>query len=724
MNNPIEIFTAASHHDVLALITQIAILLFTARAFGEIAQRLGQSSVLGEIFAGILLGPSCLGKMFPFLVGVIIPGTPTQGHLIEAISLMGAMFLLLITGFEMDLSLIRRHARTALGVSIGGVIFSSVSGFLFAQIIPDSLLTDPHQRLFFSLMVAIAMSIASIPIIAKVLLDLKLIRRDVGQTIIAAGMSDDTIGWIGLSIVTGLVNGKILTVETIAVSTATVIIFLFLSYTVGRWLTKRILDFVQDHTISQDRLLTLVVVVTFMGGAVAKALHIEPILGAFVVGILFGQMPRLPKTVHQQLETITMGIFGPIFFATAGLKVNIPNLLQPHLLTLAVLMTVIAASTKMLGGYLGARFISRQNIWTSLSFGIGLTAHGAMGIIIATIGLSLNLLSQEIFSIVVLMSMITSLMAPFLLRWVLQHVQPNDEEIKRLKQEELNRGSSIGRIHRVLVPVRNPKTKGYSSTMQVMKLRILQKITMNNKLSITLLCADKDINKSDNIKFLNELTNLFPNQEFVKKAVPSSDVLNVVLDEAQKDYDLLVLGASRQEQEGSSHLFSPVIDSLITLSPCLTMVVYTQKLSLDWSPQRILVPTNGSFAAKRAAEFSFLLASDQGTSVNILNVLEKDKNNWQEELNDDIFQRQLKIAEKITEELAHLGEMQGVVVYPHVQIGLEPETVIIDVARQKNSDLIVLGTDVRPASDRLFLGPRVERILKNAPCPMIVLNAV
>src|SRR5690606_2881134 len=111
-------FTSAPHHDVLALLVQVAVLLLTARAFAEVAQRLGQPSVVGEILAGIVLGPSLLSGLFPAVGSWIIPSTPVNGYLLEFASLTGALFLLLITGLETDLALIRRHARTAMGVSL------------------------------------------------------------------------------------------------------------------------------------------------------------------------------------------------------------------------------------------------------------------------------------------------------------------------------------------------------------------------------------------------------------------------------------------------------------------------------------------------------------------------------------------------------------------------------------------------------------------------------
>lgn len=720
MNNFVEVFTAASHHNVLALVAQIAVLLFTARLFGEVAQRLGQPAVIGELLAGITLGPSCLGNIFPFIVGYIIPAKPVQGYLLESIGLIGAMFLLLITGLETDLNLIRRHARTAIGVSLGGILITFSSGFVLGLSLPDNLVASPEGRLIFSLFMATTLAISAIPVLAKILMDLKLMRWNVGQTMIASGMLDDTIGWIMLSVVAGLASGKIVSALTIFSAVGKVFLFLLFSFTLGQWIVKKSIDFVQDHGISQDRLLTLVVVLTFTWGSLTQSLHLEPILGAFIMGIILGRMPRLPQSVHQKLQSIALGIFAPIFFAVAGLKVNVLNLCTPPLLRVALLVIIVASAGKIVGTYLGARIVGGKDRWTSLCFGAGLNARGAMEIIIATIGLSLGILTQEMFSIIVLMAMATSIMAPFMLRWVISHVKPAEEETKRLQQEKLEETSSIGRIHRVLVPVRSRESFHQSNVTQVIKSRLLQNIGKSTPLSITLLSVDKNVYRNKNTAYLNDLTALFPKHEVVKKAVDSLDVINTILDEAQKDYDLLVLGASEKDAD-SNHLFSKIIDSVINLSPCLTAVVHADKLVADWAPKNILVPTNGSFAAKRAVEFSFLIPSSEKETVTIFNVIEK--NIWRYDAKDEIFQRQLKVAEHMVEDLKELAEAKGIHAMAEVQSGPEPETIILNAAKKKNIDLIILGTDVRPASNRLFLGPRVEYIIKNAPCPVIILNS-
>src|SRR5512139_310808 len=478
-------FTAAPHDDVLMLIVQLAVLLVTARGLAEVAQRVGQPSVVGEILAGILLGPSALSNPALSFGKWLMPQSAVQGYLLEVISLLGAMFLLLITGLETDLPLIRRHARSALSAAAGGIVVPFTTGFVLGQWLPDDLLANPDQRVVFALFLATALSISAIPVIAKVLMDLNLMRRDVGQTIIAAPMTDDTVGWILLSIVGGLATGEALSAVAIAGAVGRVAAFMAVSFTLGRWLVKRALDVVQDEIVSPYRMLTLVMVCTFAWGAVAQASGLEAVLGAFVMGILFGQMPRLPEAVHDQLKGAALGIFAPVFFGVAGLKVNIGRLLHPRLLALTALIVLIATLGKVVGTYAGARFIGRRDHWTALSFGAGLNARGAMEIIVATIGLQLHVLTQDTFSMIVVMAMATSLMAPAALRWVLERVEPEEQELKRLRQEELTRGSLISRVHRVLLPVRLRDDGG--DAVRTIDASLLQRLWPKRDLSLTLL---------------------------------------------------------------------------------------------------------------------------------------------------------------------------------------------------------------------------------------------
>ena len=134
---------AASHNDVLHLLIQVGILLAVARGLGEICQRLNQPSVVGEIMAGVLLGPSVLGALAPVLARWTIPQTPIQGYLLEVVGLIGVMLLLVITGFETDLALVRRKAKTAMGIAVGGLLVPFASGLALGFWFPSDLLVDP-----------------------------------------------------------------------------------------------------------------------------------------------------------------------------------------------------------------------------------------------------------------------------------------------------------------------------------------------------------------------------------------------------------------------------------------------------------------------------------------------------------------------------------------------------------------------------------------------------
>jgi nucleotide-binding universal stress UspA family protein len=256
-----------------------------------------------------------------------------------------------------------------------------------------------------------------------------------------------------------------------------------------------------------------------------------------------------------------------------------------------------------------------------------------------------------------------------------------------------------------------------------LKSTILKEIDSKNGCSITLLNIVPPKTKSKTANFVPEIKTLFPQKEVIPKVVESDDITDTILDECKKNYNLLLLGASEQKNT-SETLFSSVIDSLVRLSPCTTAIVHAKEIPQDWTPKRILVPMSGSLAARHAVDLSFLLSSAATETVTILNIVVKNSQDWHAVMHDEIFERQLKNSIRTLEEMRKTGQAKGVPAKTEVKVGAEIEEVILEIAQKENYDLIVLGTDVHPVSDRLFLGPRVERILRSAPCPVIVLNTI
>lgn len=725
------------HHELLLLLLQLALLLLTARGLGEFMRRINLPPVVGELLAGVLLGPSLFGWVLPPLQEHIFPKNQLQSDLLSVVSWLGVLFLLIVTGLETDLKLIVRKGRTALLVSLGGIIVPFATGFGLGLLLPVNFLANPSQRLVFSLFIATAMSISAIPVIAKVLMDLKLIRRDIGQVTLAAGMTDDTIGWILLSMVAGLASSGKVSLGTVFGSVGAAVLFLGIAFTIGRTAIAWILRWVDDHIGGITASLTAVLVLSLGAAALTHQLGLEAALGAFVMGILVGQAPRFSREAGHTLEVITAGFLAPIFFAAAGLKVNLLELLAPRTLTVGLIVLAIACIGKFAGAYIGARVASLSH-WEGLAMGSGMNARGAMEIIVATIGLSLGVLSQSMYSIIVMVAIVTSLMAPPLLRWTLSKVVIGEEEANRLEQEEQASRSFVKNIHRVLMPTRG-------GTNVQLAAQLVSHMAHQNPIEVTALFALSDKQpqrKAANTKTIKSIKDntaeaaleavvgemQLPADTILQTRVESGrNKAEVILKEALKGYDLIVLGATEQRRSGGV-LFNTLVDRVVQEAPCTTMVVKSNlPLSRGESDplayqkiSHILVPTIGTEYSKYAIEVASTIAAQTGALVSLVNVVNLPQVEYiyfeQESLDSATG-----IAQQIVEQQAGIGRSLGAEVEIHVLKGTSPEREVLNFARNQHVDLIILGSQTRMTIGRVFFGHRVETILSEAPCQVAVI---
>ncbi|HSJ82600.1 MAG TPA: cation:proton antiporter [Acidimicrobiia bacterium] len=703
-----ETFSAASHGEVLQLVIQVAVLLASARVLGGLALRLGQPQVVGEILAGVVLGPSLLSGLLPWVGDYVLPQTEAQGFMLEVVALIGAMLLLVITGLETDLALIRRRIGLAFGVGIGGLVVPFLTGLILGFALPDRLVGNPSQRGVFALFVATALAISAIPVLAKILIDLDLMRREFGQTVLAAGMINDLSGWTLLGVVTALASAEAMSAGIVFQTVATVAVFMLVTMTAGRFVVRRGLDLIQDRFRGRDFLLTLVIVLTFGWGAFSQALHLEPVIGAFAIGILFGGLPRLPTDVVHKLEAMALAVFAPIFFAVAGLKVNLGAIFEPGLLLIALLVIVVATVGKVAGAYAGARWLSGQDHWSALAYGAGLNARGAIEIIIATIGLSLGILTTEMFSIIVLLAVVTSLTAPAALRYCLARVAPGVEEEARLAREDQLKGSFLAGVRRVLVPVRPRIGQVGTQTIQAV---LVARLGESRDISTTLLAVAGEKDRVMAGAYVSSLRSVFRDQGTRTRILSSQDPVQTILAEAEADYDLLVIGTPTMSPSQDS-VFGPVIDDLIKLSKTPTLVVRGENVPDDWSPTRILVPANASASARNAADLAFAIAGSDAlvTGVHVVTPTR-------------LAGMRPGIALDVTADFEILATRMGRLVQTDVREAEDVETGILDAIEELEADLLVLGTSVRAGTTRLHLGPRVEYLTRLAPCPVVILNS-
>jgi Kef-type K+ transport system membrane component KefB len=394
-------------HQLLLFILEMTVLFLGARLGGELAARLGIPLHVGELAMGMLLGPSFLGWVWPEGFAALFPPNPLQRGLLEVFSWMGIIFLVLLGGLETTLGIVRQTKRAVLGGWIGGFGLPLVAGFVLGMFTPQGLRPETIERPVFALFIATAMSISAIPVIARILMDLDLYQTRVGMVILATAIADDTVGWIVLSIVAGLATGGL---EPWAVARTLVLTaaFLGLAWWQGRMFVRRALAFSRSLRAPYADMAMMILLV-LGAGAVTQAIGVHLVLGAFVAAILIGRIKRRDPQTHESLRRVGMGFFVPFFFAYTGIKVDLTTLQGS-----AILFTLVAVAVACLGKILGRGIGTRLGglpFWEAAAAGFGSNARGAMELVIAAIGLSIGVLNEPSYAIIVLIAVLTTVMA-------------------------------------------------------------------------------------------------------------------------------------------------------------------------------------------------------------------------------------------------------------------------------------------------------------------------
>lgn len=725
----------SSERMVAIFITEIVLMLFLGRLLGELMQRVGQPAVMGQLIAGILVGPSVFGAIMPSVYQAVFPEIVAQQKMIDAIAQLGILMLLLLTGMETDLKLVSKMRRTAFFTSIFGILFPFACGYALGEFLPDSMIPQPSQRLVTSLFLATALSISSVKIVAMVIMEVGFLRRNVGQIILASAILDDTIGWIIIAIIGGIASGGSVNIKGASLALLGTIVFLAVSLTLGRRVIAYVIRWTNDNLVIEMPVITAILLLMFVMALITDYIGVHTVLGAFVVGILIGQSPILTKHIEEQLRGLIVALFAPIFFALAGREIDVTVLRSFYQIKLVVAFILIASFGKVIGCYIGGR-LGRLGNRAATALALGMNARGSTEVIVATIGLSLGVLNRDLFTLIVVMAIATTLATPPLLRWALKRIPPTGEEKERLEREEAEANDFVPTIERILVAVDRSENGTLASVLAGLFAGSRKVLTTvlefgQPKSADTITAPQK---AADLVKASVDVGVRAPAESGEESAPQDKPALLVneansdefsegVLNEVKKGYDMIFIGLDGAlenryfESDGNQGPIATVLHGFGGVSAIAIAKGSKSGDSLVRS-MKILVPTTGTDYSQRATEIAIALAKACGGEVTALHVAPP-----ADEM--DVLRRPAELlapGRVLVREIQELGKREGVIVKPVVKSGKKPESVILHQIKRGRHNLVVVGVKVRPGEE-IFFGRRIAVLLEQATCSVLIISS-
>ncbi len=408
-------------HELLVMFFALAVLLGAARLLGQVAQWLHQPAVLGELLAGVLLGPTVLGTLAPGAFTFLFPAEGPNALALDAIANLAIVLFLLVAGMEVDLSTVWRQGKVAVWVGSVGIVIPFALGMFAAWLAPQMLGREPDaDPLIFALFFGTAMSISALPVIIKTLFDLDMYRSDVGMVIVSAAMFNDVLGWTVFAVILGMLDPGSTDRFSAPATIGLTLLFAATILTAGRWLNHKLLPYLQAYTHSPSGVLGYAFTMALLGAALTEWIGIHAIFGSFLVGIAIGDSSHLRERTRFIIDQFVSFIFAPVFFASIGLKVNfIDHFHWPVVLT----VLGIACIGKLLGATLGAQWggMTPREAW---AIGVAMNARGAMEIILGVLALQAGLIDNRLFVALVVTAIVPSAMSGPVMQKVLRYRKP------------------------------------------------------------------------------------------------------------------------------------------------------------------------------------------------------------------------------------------------------------------------------------------------------------
>jgi len=414
------------------LMLAIAAVILAARLVGTVTSRLSQPRVMGEVLAGILLGPTLLGVVWPEAKDYLFP--PDIVPLLSAAASIGLAFYLFLVGMELDPRVLRERIGQAAFISNTSVAFPMALGFLVA--LPIYRILAPDVRYVpFALFMAVAMSITAFPVLARILTEHRMLKRPVGALTMAGAAIDDVTAWGLLALATAAATSAsglhaLQVIGLAAVFSAGMIV-------IGRPLLSRVSRAYDEVGRVPTLWLGIIFVGVLLSAYVSQQIGIAAIFGAFLVGLVMPRYAGLTEDVRGRFEDFVVAVLLPLFFVVTGLRTDVGSLNRPVLWLLTLLLIAVAVVGKWVGAMVAARY-SGFSLRDSAAIGALMNTRGLTELIVLNIGLSLGMISPALFTMLVVMALVTTFMAGPALRLIdprRELSEPPEEELRRAARE-------------------------------------------------------------------------------------------------------------------------------------------------------------------------------------------------------------------------------------------------------------------------------------------------
>ncbi len=399
-----------SSQEFVTLALQLTTMLGCAVVFGETMRRFRQPAVVGEMFGGIVLGPTILGWLAPSVYDGLFLSSANVTVVREAVTKLGMLFFLFYAGLEVDLSELKAFGRKAVCIGGIGTLLPIAAGVSLVYGLPASFWGPAVQTHFLSFALFIGMNLANSanPVIARILMDLGLLHRPIGAVIMSATIVDDLVNWTLFAVILSDIAPSSPAASGSLVVNGALVLFLFVAILgLGRWLGPPALRRMQPHVAWPSGYIAVTALLVLLASSASEALGIHAFLGAFLMGVALSDAGERQREAHDALGHVVMS-FAPIFFISMGMSANF---LTHFDLPLVLVILIVACVSKVGAVLLGAKAAGMpldREVW---AIGAGLNARGATGIILAGVGLANGVIDERIFVAIVVMALVTSLMA-------------------------------------------------------------------------------------------------------------------------------------------------------------------------------------------------------------------------------------------------------------------------------------------------------------------------